>query len=97
MDLMTADRKFVTASYDADISPALKAFMREGWAPDPIPPTEPAEVAPYAAKRRDALSAAFTGRPIVVPTGLPRVRNDDTFYVRWNGGGGVGGSLSGAA
>jgi Xaa-Pro aminopeptidase len=80
MDLMTADRKFVTASYDADISPALKAFMREGWAPDPIPPTEPAEVAPYAAKRRDALSAAFTGRPIVVPAGMPRVRNDDTFY-----------------
>ncbi|MDQ1487334.1 MAG: Xaa-Pro aminopeptidase [Actinomycetota bacterium] len=78
--VMTADRKFATTSYDVDVSPALTAFMREGWAQDPVPPTEPAEVAPYTAKRRAALSAAFPGKAIVVPAGKPKIRNDDTFY-----------------
>jgi Xaa-Pro aminopeptidase len=77
---MTADRKFTTASYDVDLSPALTAFMREGWADDPETSTEPAEIAPYAAKRREALSAAFPGRVIVVPAGVPRTRNDDVFH-----------------
>ena len=52
---MTENETFATTNYDADVSPALSAFMRDGWAPDPIPATEPAEVAPYAAKRRGAL------------------------------------------
>ena len=77
---MTPDRTFATTSYDADVSPALIATMREGWARDPAPAAAPAEIAPYAAKRREALSAAFPGRVIVVPAGTPRVRNDDVPY-----------------
>jgi Xaa-Pro aminopeptidase len=77
---MTAERKFATTSYDADVSAALIANMREGWAQDPAPAGEPAEIAPYAAKRREALSAAFPGRVIIVPAGTPRVRNDDVPY-----------------
>jgi Xaa-Pro aminopeptidase len=70
----------VTASHDVDVSPALTAFMREGWA-EPAPThVEPAEVAPYAAKRRAALSATFPGRPIVVPAGQLKVRNNDVHY-----------------
>jgi Xaa-Pro aminopeptidase len=69
-----------TASYDADVSPALTAFMRQGWADVETPRLEPAEVAPYAAKRRAALSAAFPGRPIVVPAGTLQVRNNDVHY-----------------
>ena len=73
-------RAFATASHDADVSPALTAFMREGWAPDPQPRAEPAEVAPYAAKRRAALSAAFPGRTLIIPAGTPKTRNDDVHY-----------------
>ncbi len=73
-------RRPTTTSYDADASDALSAFMRKGWA-DPAPrPVEPAEVAPYAAKRRAALSAAFPRRPIVVPAGTLKVRNNDVPY-----------------
>jgi Xaa-Pro aminopeptidase len=77
---MTENETFATTNYDADVSPALSAFMRDGWAPDPILATEPAEVAPYAAKRRGALSAAFPGQVIVVAAGSPRVRNNDVPY-----------------
>ena len=83
---MNAERRFATASYDVDVSPALIANVREGWARDLAPAAEsaeaaePAEVAPYAAKRREALSAAFPGRVIIVPAGTPRVRNDDVPY-----------------
>ncbi len=73
-------RELATASYDAGVSPALTAFMREGWAEPAEPRLEPAEVAPYTAKRRAALSAAFPGRPLVVAAGRPKVRNNDVPY-----------------
>ncbi len=72
--------ELVTASHDVDVSPALTAFMREGWARPPEPRLEPTDVAPYTAKRRAALSAAFPGRTIVVPAGQPKVRNNDVHY-----------------
>jgi Xaa-Pro aminopeptidase len=77
---MTEDETFATTNYDAEASPALTAFMREGWAPDPAPTTEPAEVAPYAAKRRGALSAAFPGEVIIVAAGSLTIRNNDVPY-----------------
>lgn len=73
-------RELVTASHDVDVSPALTAFMREGWADVPPAHAEPSDVAPYAAKRRAAVSSSFAGRPIVVPAGSPKVRNNDVFY-----------------
>src|SRR5450631_1245451 len=78
---MTADQPFATTNYDADVSPALTAFIRTGWPPDPTPGGEPAEVAPYAAKRRAAVSAAFAGQAIVVRAGAARMRNDDVPFV----------------
>ena len=77
---MTAERNLATASHDVDVSPALTAFMREGWAEPKPSRAEPADVAPYAAKRRAALSAALPGRPIVVAAGSPKVRNNDVHY-----------------
>ena len=62
------------------MSAALTSFMRTGWPPDPTPGSEPAEVAPYAAKRRAAVSAAFGGQAIVVRAGAARMRNDDVPY-----------------
>ena len=72
--------ELATTSYDVDVSPALIAFMRDGWAQPPEPRLEPAEVAPYTAKRRAALSAAFPDRPIVVSAGRHKVRNNDVPY-----------------
>jgi Xaa-Pro aminopeptidase len=74
------DRPLATASYDAEVSPALTAFMREGWADSPTSQPEPCDVAPYAAKRRAAVAAAFAGRPIVVAAGTPKTRNNDVAY-----------------
>jgi Xaa-Pro aminopeptidase len=77
---MTADETFATTNYDAEVSPALTAFMSDGWAPDPAPAIEPTEVAPYAAKRRNAVSAAFPGEVIIVEAGTPSIRNGDVFH-----------------
>ena len=49
-----------------------------GWAERPdIVPAERAE-APCAAARREAVSAAFPGRRLVVPAGEPKQRSNDT-------------------
>jgi len=50
-------------------SAAFKEFLSTGWAePDDVATTLIA-AAPYAASRRDRLSAQFPGRRIVVPAG----------------------------
>ena len=51
-----------------------------GWAdrPEVHPPAR--EQAAYAARRRDAVSAAFPGERLVVPAGPYRVRSNDTDY-----------------
>ncbi|GGD36425.1 Xaa-Pro aminopeptidase 1 [Microbacterium faecale] len=51
-----------------------------GWAerPDTIP--APRDVAPYAARRREALSQLFPGRRLVVPAGAFKQRSNDTDY-----------------
>ncbi|MGO1770859.1 MAG: aminopeptidase P N-terminal domain-containing protein, partial [Microbacterium sp.] len=51
-----------------------------GWAERPSPAPSPREQAPFAARRRDALSAAFPGRRIVIPAGSLRQRSNDTDY-----------------
>jgi Xaa-Pro aminopeptidase len=77
---MTADRKLTLASYDVDVSPALQDFMRTGWAEATPPAIDPHEVAPYAAKRRAALSVVLPGRTLVVPAGALKPRNNDSPY-----------------
>ena len=51
-----------------------------GWAerPDAHPPRR--EQADYAATRRDAVSAAFPGKRLVIPAGSAAVRSNDTDY-----------------
>src|SRR5919112_359481 len=62
-------------------SAAFKQFIAQGWAPRPtgLPPR--AEVAPYAAARRDAVSAIYPGERLVVPAGGLKGRSNDTDYV----------------
>lgn len=51
-----------------------------GWAerPEILPPAR--EQSAYTARRRDALSAAFPGKRLVVPAGPYKVRSNDTDY-----------------
>ncbi|MFV0319385.1 MAG: aminopeptidase P family protein [Microbacterium sp.] len=54
--------------------------ISEGWAarPDSTPPAR--DQAPFAARRRDAVSQAFPGQRIVVPAGGLKQRSNDTDY-----------------
>jgi len=59
---------------------ALIAFMMTEWAPrDPSPPQPIAHAASFAARRK-ALSKAFPGEMLVIPTGHEKVRANDTTY-----------------
>ena len=59
----------------------FRAFVKSGWAPRPTAVPERAEVASYAAARRDAVSAQFPGERLVIPAGGFKVRSNDTDYV----------------
>ncbi|MFC5908329.1 aminopeptidase P family protein [Streptacidiphilus monticola] len=62
------------------ISPELSALMRTGWADTERRGLEPIEQAPYAARRRAALSARFPGERLVVPSGRLKTRSNDDEY-----------------
>ncbi len=68
------------AGHDSDVQPALAADLLTGWEPDAPLGTSQHDVAPYAAKRRAALSSAYPGQAVVVPSGLAKVRANDTDY-----------------
>ena len=63
-----------------DPSEELQANMRTGWADTERRDLEPAEQSAYAAKRRKALSAAFPGERLVIPSGVLKTRSNDTDY-----------------
>lgn len=56
------------------------SMISTGWAerPEILPPAR--EQAAFAARRRDAVSAAFPGKRLVVPAGPYKVRSNDTDY-----------------
>lgn len=56
-----------TESHDPDFPERFLAFMRQGWRDTELPVTPRPEVPNYA-KRRAALSAAFPGETLVIPT-----------------------------
>lgn len=62
-------------------SAAFRTFMSANWAPVGQDLPARAEVAGYAAQRRKALSARFTGERLVLPAGPHKVRSNDTDYV----------------
>jgi Xaa-Pro aminopeptidase len=65
--------------YDDAPPAALLEFMLSGWAPKSGLPS-PIEGIEHFAARRAALSAAFPGEVLVVPTGHEKVRANDTTY-----------------
>ncbi|PRY15141.1 aminopeptidase P family protein [Kineococcus rhizosphaerae] len=61
-------------------SEAFRRFIADGWGPRPAQDLTLAEVAPFAARRREALSALFPGEVLVVPAGTLVRRSNDTDY-----------------
>ena len=69
-----------TASHDPKRPAKLLEFMSTGWADKDR--TLPAEgtAAPFRRARREALAARFPGEVVVVPSGGPKVRANDTDF-----------------
>ncbi|MBZ2197623.1 aminopeptidase P family protein [Occultella gossypii] len=61
-------------------SQAFREFVGADWAPRTEPDVTREPVADHAARRRDAISAAFSGERLVVPAGPLKVRSNDTDY-----------------
>ncbi len=61
-------------------SDAFLGFIAGSWAPRDGAVPELIAAAPYAAARRQAVSAAFPGERLVIPAGGLKVRSNDTDY-----------------
>ena len=66
---MTSEQQVKTDNRPRPTTEQFRAFVREGWAPRPDLRPARAEVSPYAAARREALSAAYPGERLVIPAG----------------------------
>ena len=58
----------------------FRTFVKSGWSPRGGETPARAEVAEYAAARREKVSAQYPGERIVVPAGGLKVRSNDTDY-----------------
>jgi Xaa-Pro aminopeptidase len=76
---MTEEKAQGTESHDPAYPEKFLQFMRTGWSDAELPVSLRAE-APNYAKRRSALSAAFGGETLVIPSGYEKVRANDTDY-----------------
>ncbi|MCC3761919.1 aminopeptidase P family protein [Glycomyces sp. TRM65418] len=74
-----ADKKSGERPHDPKFPEKFLNFMRTGWGATELDVAE-LEQAAYTARRREAVSAAFPGETIVVPTGAEKVRANDTFF-----------------
>jgi Xaa-Pro aminopeptidase len=68
-----------TRPHDADLPEAFLQFMRTGWRDTPLAVSTRIEAGNHAA-RRAALSAAFPGETLVIPTGREKPRANDSYY-----------------
>ena len=68
------------ASHDSGTPENLLTFMMSGWATPPSTPASPVAGVERFAARREALSRAFRGETLIVPTGHEKVRSNDTAY-----------------
>ena len=63
------------------VTEEFRAFVASEWATRSATKPVLAEVAPYAARRRAAVSAAFPGERLVIPAGGLKVRSNDCDYI----------------
>jgi Xaa-Pro aminopeptidase len=76
-----ANAKDDAAAHDIPLPEHLRAAIAQSWDPAPaMPHAARPDGAPFAAARRDLLSAQFPGKVIVVPAGTLVARANDTDY-----------------
>ena len=61
-------------------SEAFRRFIAQGWGPRPAEDLDPAQSAPFAARRREVLSDLFPHEVLVVPAGPLVRRSNDTDH-----------------
>ncbi|MBV8285001.1 MAG: aminopeptidase P family protein [Candidatus Eremiobacteraeota bacterium] len=66
-------------AYDPDTPEALVEFMSGGWSERPLAARAHPQLARLR-ERREALSRAYPGAYLLVPSGAERVRANDTFF-----------------
>ncbi|GAA5191678.1 aminopeptidase P family protein [Rugosimonospora acidiphila] len=74
-----SDKVSGSQTHDPDFPEKFLAFMRSGWRDTPLDVAPGPEAANYA-RRRSALSEAFPGETLIIPTGREKVRANDTSY-----------------
>ncbi|MET4580605.1 Xaa-Pro aminopeptidase [Conyzicola nivalis] len=62
------------------VSSSFKDYISSGWAERTTADPAPREQAPFAAARRDRISALHPGKRLIVPAGAAKVRSNDTDY-----------------
>jgi len=62
------------------VSSSFKDFISSGWADRTTAAPAPREQSPFAAARRDRISALHPGKRLIVPAGAAKVRSNDTDY-----------------
>jgi Xaa-Pro aminopeptidase len=67
------------ASHDAEVPQALIEFMSGGWTEAPITVSKIPEMERFR-RRREALSRAYPGEYLIVPSGTEQVRANDTNF-----------------
>ncbi|MGI9199058.1 MAG: aminopeptidase P family protein [Candidatus Nanopelagicaceae bacterium] len=67
--------------HDSAPSDAFAEFMKGNWSAIPLSDLGVSPVASNCVARRAVLSAAFKGLRIVLPSGIDKVRSNDTFYL----------------
>ncbi|MGH8793259.1 MAG: aminopeptidase P family protein [Stackebrandtia sp.] len=67
-------------SHDPKFPEKFLEFMRTGWGSSDLTGLTSLPQAAHHARRRDALSRAFPGETLIIPTGHEKVRANDTFF-----------------
>lgn len=67
--------------HDNAPSEVFAEFMRNGWATLPLTDLAVSPIVKNCVARRNALSAAFPGLRIVIPSGADKVRSNDCYYL----------------
>ncbi len=75
-----SDRRPELPNRQTPFTDALRKFIVEGWAPYPTQLPDQLPAATWARRRRERVSAQFSGERLVIPAGGLKVRSNDTDY-----------------
>lgn len=78
---MSKDAEKQKRVHDTAPSEVFAKFMSDGWATVPLTDLGVSPIVKNCVERRKALSAAFKGLRVVLPSGADKVRSNDTYYL----------------